>query len=359
MSVLKLSRVTVAFAFVAGRRQGRRILALTSLASSFLGLAVASETGLQSLSLPVACEPGVTCTIQNLFDHDRAPEFRDYACGQLGYDGHDGTDIRVPNLAVMRLGVEVVAAASGVVRAVRDEMPDVSVRDTGKDAVRGREAGNAVALRHGPDWETQYSHLMHGSVRVRPGDEVQAGEVLGLIGLSGNTEFPHLHFEVRYRGEPVDPFVGLAGSSGCEPGSGQLWQPAVLEALRYKPTGLLQAGFATAVPDRETVENGRVLSSPVPAQFEALLFWVEIFGARQGDRESIRLRAPDGNVVAEKEATIAGRKARWLSYVGRRRDETWPPGTYTALYRLTRGEVGVDQTVIEVQRSIEVKAAPS
>jgi hypothetical protein len=331
--------------------------ALAMAAFCAFGPLIAAES--PKLSFPVKCEIGLNCSIQNYFDRVSGPGFRDYACGFLSYDGHDGTDIRVPNLAVMRRGINVVAAAPGQVRAIRDAMPDVNVRDTGVDAVRGREAGNAVALRHGADWETQYSHLMRGSIRVRAGDVVEAGEVLGLIGLSGNTEFPHLHFEVRYRGEPVDPFVGLARPSDCGAGPGQLWEEAALEALRYTPTGLLQAGFATSVPDRESVENGRALSSPVSAEAEALLFWVEIFGAQQGDREFIRLRAPDGTVVAEKEATLAGNKARWLSYVGRRRDEPWPPGTYTALYRLTRAEVDVDQTVIEVQRSIEVKAAPS
>ncbi|MEL6588115.1 MAG: M23 family metallopeptidase [Pseudomonadota bacterium] len=139
----------------------------------------------------------------------------------------------------MRVGVAVLAAAGGVVEAVRDGMADVSVRDIGFDAVAGREAGNGVVIRHNQDCVTQYSHLKKGSVQVRPGDRVARGAVIGSIGLSGRTEFPHVEFTVRHRGEPVDPFVGIpvgvsiedAPSSatkkrGCEGRRAPLWTPA-------------------------------------------------------------------------------------------------------------------------------------
>ena len=51
------------------------------------------------LELPVACEIGKVCNIQNYFDHDPGPARMDYACGRLGYDGHDGTDIRLPDMS--------------------------------------------------------------------------------------------------------------------------------------------------------------------------------------------------------------------------------------------------------------------
>jgi hypothetical protein len=255
----------------------------------------------------------------------------------------------------MRRGVAVVAAAAGRVRAIRDEMPDVNVRDIGRDAIRKREAGNAVVLQHGDDWETQYSHLRRGSVAVRPGDVVEAGDVLGLIGLSGNTEFPHLHFEVRYQGRPVDPFVGQSGSSDCDAGEGQLWQSQALEALRYRPTGLLQAGFASSVPDRRAVEAGNASSRQLAIDADALLFWVELFGAQKGDRESIEVFAPDGELIASRSATIQRHKARWFSYAGRkRRGDAWPSGRYRANYRLLRSEGGDARPVIDIERTILV-----
>ena len=134
-------------------------------------------------ALPIDCVPGASCFVQNYVDHDPSPAWRDYACGARTYDGHDGTDFRVPSMAAVRAGVAVLAAADGVVAGVRDGMPDVSIRETGKEAVKDRECGNGLVLRHADGWETQYCHLAQGSVAVRRGQTVRAGERLGLVGL--------------------------------------------------------------------------------------------------------------------------------------------------------------------------------
>src|SRR4051794_27387255 len=170
-------------------------IACLAVLAAWSGIAPAAP----SLALPIACEMGKSCVLQNYVDHDPGPGSRDYRCGHLTYDSHKGTDIRVIDLPAFRRGVPVLAAAAGRVRAVRDGMPDVSVRDPSAAPVAGREAGNSVVIEHGEGWETQYAHLRKGSVAVRPGDRVEGGQPLGMTGLSGNTEFPHLHFEVRRR----------------------------------------------------------------------------------------------------------------------------------------------------------------
>src|SRR4051812_32631471 len=91
----------------------------------FAAPSAAQESG-PGFSFPVDCEIGRTCMVQNYFDHDPKSGVVDYMCGFLTYDGHDGTDIRVPNLTAMKKGVNVVAAADGKVRAIRDEMEDVN-----------------------------------------------------------------------------------------------------------------------------------------------------------------------------------------------------------------------------------------
>lgn len=319
----------------------------------FLLCGVASAGGLK-LQVPLRCGPTLDCSIQNFYDHDPGPGFRDYACGHLGYDGHDGTDIRLPNLAVMRSGVPVLAAAAGTVRGIRDGMPDVSFRDGGVASIRGREAGNAVALRHGGDWETQYSHLRMGSVRVRPGDMVNAGDILGFVGLSGKTEFPHLHFEVRHRGIPVDPFVGLRRDKDCGIGVDPLWDGGALRIFDYRPTGLLQAGFSTTAPDLSVVEAGDAAGS-LRANAAALLFWVEVFGVHKDDRETLWITGPDDRVLAKRTSTISGNKARWLSYAGRKlRDGSWPSGIYRGAYRLERDTTHGKETILDLSRAIFV-----
>ena len=67
--------------------------------------------------------------------------------------------------------------------------------------------GLVVGLEHGRDWHTLYAHLR--TVHVRVGDRVRAGAAIGEVGSTGRSTGPHLHFEVRYRGFPVDPIPYL------------------------------------------------------------------------------------------------------------------------------------------------------
>ena len=159
------------------------------------------------LAWPVACALGETCHIQNAVDHDPGPGARDALCGPMTYDGHDGTDIALPTLADQAAGVEVRAAAGGVVRGIRDGMADALQGQPGAPDVAGRECGNGVAIAHPGGWETQYCHMARGSIAVAEGQAVTERTVLGRVGLSGQTEFPHLHLTLRRDGIAVDPFA--------------------------------------------------------------------------------------------------------------------------------------------------------
>ncbi len=63
--------------------------------------------------------------------------------------------------------------------------------------------GNLVVLRHANGLETFYAHL--SEAKVRSGDWVSAGDIIGLGGSTGRSTGPHLHFETRYRGAAFDP----------------------------------------------------------------------------------------------------------------------------------------------------------
>jgi murein DD-endopeptidase MepM/ murein hydrolase activator NlpD len=67
----------------------------------------------------------------------------------LFYDGHDGTDFRTRAMTNMRTGVEVLAAAPGVVMGTHNMMEDVLVGDIGCDSLEGRDASNGVRIDHG------------------------------------------------------------------------------------------------------------------------------------------------------------------------------------------------------------------
>jgi len=63
--------------------------------------------------------------------------------------------------------------------------------------------GNLVTLRHDNGFETRYAHL--SAVGVSVGDLVEAGQELGKVGTTGYSTGPHLHFEIRHDGKPIDP----------------------------------------------------------------------------------------------------------------------------------------------------------
>jgi hypothetical protein len=293
------------------------------------------------LGLPIRCEPGRDCFIQNYFDHDPGAGWRDYACGRLSYDGHHGTDFRLLDLPQMEAGVPVVAAADGRVVAVRDGEPDEPASRRGKQAIDGRDAGNGVRVNHGESWETQYSHMRKGSVRVVPGQAVRAGDILGLVGLSGNTEFPHVDLEVRKDGKAVDPFMPEAGGE-CGSIDNTLWSKDALAALTYIPTGLLIAGFSTTVPTREKAEAGGYSPPVLSESAEAIVFWAELFGLRAGDRLVTELRGPSNEILVQSESHAPSDKAIWFIIAGKNRTTgNWPKGSYRARILIERAGVSV------------------
>ena len=281
------------------------------------------------LAFPVDCTLGQDCIIQNYVDVDPGSGWHDYQCGFLSYDGHKGTDIRIRDLRAMDAGVAVLAAADGVVRGTRNDMEDREP-DTTYEAYlekhSGKECGNGVVLVHGGGFQTQYCHLMKGSVAVKKGDRVRQGDVLGTIGLSGKTQFPHLHISVRRGKEVVDPFKGVCGAS-----SSYLW----MDDIGYTDTQLLKFGFADGSQTLDSIEQGVAPHSGEDSP--ALVFWVNVVGIREGDIQEVTISGPDGNLLVSNSQIIEKSKVNWLSYVGKKRPQGgWPRGIYTAVYYLQR-----------------------
>ena len=325
-------------------------LALSVVLASW-GCPAARPAAALELGLPIACEPGRDCWIPRYVDLDPGPGFRDFMCGDLGADAHSGIDFAIPDLAAMRAGVPVLAAAAGRVRNVRDGMEDVSVDRIGMAAVEGRNCGNGVVVAHGDGWETQYCHLRRGSVTVRPGQEVQAGQELGLVGMSGEASFPHVHLSVRQGDRQVDPFRGTGGGPDCGPGSAPLWTQAALAQLAYAPLLLTGSGLAGEPPRWEDVQEGRHAAA-LRRDAPALILWVEGMALRAGDRLRYRISAPDGSTVLDDERTEAKAQARFFRYVGRKRpDGGWPSGTWQGEVTLSR-----DGTPpVSLRRTIEIE----
>lgn len=303
---------------------------------AILSLALALPAGAFDLQQPVDCTLGDDCYIQQYFDHDPGAGVADFTCGPLSYDGHDGTDFALPTRAAMEEGVSVLAAAPGKVVATRDGEADFA------PVIPGRECGNGVLIDHGQGWQTQYCHLKQGSLLVQNGETVETGTPLGLVGQSGMAEFPHVHLSVRWNGIEVDPFAPNA--TACGAAGDDLWA----EDLATGPGGILDIGITTEIPAYDAIKAG--LASPdLPATAPALVIWAFTFGPRAGDKLTLSITGPDGEVIAES-LPFEKTQAQAFRAIGRKlKTERWPPGSYEGTASMLRDGALLDQRRITVR----------
>lgn len=294
-----------------------------------------TQTAAPRLAFPLTCEIGRTCEVQHHVDRGPGPATRDYRCGLKTYDGHTGTDIRLLDMPAMRRGVTVLAAAPGKVLKTRDGVPDHAIGDP-VDPKDPQGLGNAVIVDIGGGWQVTYAHLARGSVTVKPGDAVARGQAVGRVGLSGLTEFPHLHIEVRRNGKVVDPFAPDMAAAGCGAQAG-LWTPEALAAMPYRAGAVLNVGFTEVQPNLPNVENGAV--RPAGPASPWLIAYVRSIALLPGDVTELILKDPKGAVLSEGRGDPLVRwRAQDLRFVGKRRPAGgWPPGVYSAEFRVLRG----------------------
>jgi len=146
-------------------------------------------------------------------DHDPAypDQLLDYNCGGRTYDlssgyNHAGTDIAPWPFAWNKMDnskVQVVAAANGVIVYKQDGHYD-------RNCGFGDATWNAVYVWHGDGSIAWYGHLKNGTVTPKGiGSTVVTGEYLGVVGSSGNSTGPHLHFELHdLANNLIDPYHG-------------------------------------------------------------------------------------------------------------------------------------------------------
>src|SRR3954451_6925075 len=104
---------------------------------------------------------------------------------------HSGMDLAVP------YGTPIMAAACGVVTTVEAESG----------------YGNIVCVRHSASLTTCYAHMSRFASHV--GQHVHQGQVIGYVGCTGSCTGPHVHFETRVNGQPVDPAPYLSGAKSA------------------------------------------------------------------------------------------------------------------------------------------------
>jgi biotin carboxyl carrier protein len=102
-------------------------------------------------------------------------------------------------------GNDALAVANGIVVAVKDSIPEnvPGVSSRAVPITLETVGGNHVIIDIGGGYYAFYAHLRPGSLRVKVGDRVKRGQVVGLVGNSGNSTEPHLHFHVSDANSPL------------------------------------------------------------------------------------------------------------------------------------------------------------
>lgn len=293
----------------------RRLPILVLLPAAFAACRDSTGTPAEALAF-TAPLPGVP--MEDVFygaylDHEPGAGARDHHCGHKSYDGHTGVDVLLRNFRVQDAGVPVVAAADGVVASVSDGAGD---RNTSWDA--GGGFGNFVVLSHAGGLVSIYAHLRRGSVAVAAGERVERGAVLGLVGSSGRSNWPHLHFEVRQEGAALDPFAGPCGPPRS------LWaaQLPYQDGFVVADAGLTDQPASLAA----LLERPPTLAA-VPAGASEVVFWLQLANQRAALMR-YELRAPDGALAQEVSRSVAATFSMRFLAVSLSVDAGAPPGAW-------------------------------
>eukprot|EP01064_Diplonema_japonicum_P020315 TRINITY_DN2955_c1_g1_i1.p1 TRINITY_DN2955_c1_g1~~TRINITY_DN2955_c1_g1_i1.p1 ORF type:complete len:593 (+),score=37.58 TRINITY_DN2955_c1_g1_i1:44-1780(+) len=199
----------------------------------------------------------------NYVDLDRdGNELRDYT-GRTGgtartYDQHRGLDTGIANFRRMDNGqAKIRAAAGGTVTTVVENQPDRnSVWCPNLDPA-DVPSWNVVVITATNGWRVIYGHLKRNSATVSVGDNVSPGQIIGVVGSSGCSTDPHLHFEVR---DCSNNFIETHSSGWFVP---DMWNPS---PPSYNPTSnvmdlMLKSGDFSSTTLRDPPNDVKVMST--------------------------------------------------------------------------------------------------
>jgi hypothetical protein len=248
--------------------------------------------------------------IRNFVDQDTtADSTRDWNCGQITYDGHKGVDIRPYPYMFYKMDnnqVEVVAAAPGTIVSKADGNVDRNCLGFNGPPL----PANFIVIRHQDGSTARYFHLKKNSVTSKViGQTVVAGEYLGVVGSSGISTNPHLHFEVlktSSTSQYVDPFGGSCNAAN----DSSLW----INQLPYIDPGIMKVSVHSIspvfppCPETETPNEDSCYWGGDTAKF-----YIFVRYPRNATTAAMRILRPDGSVYASWTRTFTSNAllSRW------------------------------------------------
>ena len=236
-------------------------------------------------------------TVSSYMDHDTSfpNHFLDYNCGELTYDtedgyNHQGTDFLLWPFPWYKMDndlVEVVAAAPGIILYKQDGNYDRNC--DGEDL-----PWNAICIQHSNGYVSWYGHLKNGSLTEKTvGEEVEAGEYLGIVGSSGISFQPHLHFEVHDENDNiVDPYQGECNPTIEE----SLW----LDQKPYLDAGINKISTNSTLPifpdcpQQETLNESQTFSGN-----DTIFLLLYFRNLPTGDNVNITITRPDNSIHSQ------------------------------------------------------------
>jgi hypothetical protein len=124
---------------------------------------------------------------------------------KVGNDNRTFTGDQLKNESYHAEGLDALAVANGTVVAVKDSIPEnvPGINSRAVPITLETVGGNHVIIDIGGGNYAFYAHLKPGSIRVKKGQQVKRGDVVGLVGNTGNSTEPHLHFHISDGNSPL------------------------------------------------------------------------------------------------------------------------------------------------------------
>ena len=274
----------------------------------------------QNFNPPIEGKYGKDYIIVNYIDWG-SNQITDFHKGTKTYAGHKGTDFSLSGFPQMDKGVYVTAVDSGIVTFVHDGEYD---RNTDGNTSLG--FGNYIAIKHPNKLYSYYAHLKKNSLLVTVGDKVAPGQHLALVGSSGNSTDPHLHFELWYDSlYLVEPFAASCGSDNS------FWK----EAIPYDTTfHVWESGLTDFIPSTNDLRNRPKAKDKFNNQDSIITFWALQYGIKEGDSTKIEWLTPNGSLWFEYSYTY--KKDWWYyyynSFIYSPSTDVWGQWTYNYYY---------------------------
>ena len=294
-------------------------------------LAIPAKANAIELLFPVACHLMTDCWITDHVDLDQGlSRSEDYMCGDKASDNNKSTHISLANRKAASNIFPVMASANGTVIKAQNV---------------GGFCGEHVVIQHDDHWETSYCHLKEASVKIRKGQTVARGDVIGEIGLSGLTEWPHLSFAVTRNGMVFDPFSGRSTLEGCHTKSQPLWEGGFNPP--YEPAHVTDIGFTVGrVAERDIALGNMPDIDRIDVKTPQLSVWAMLMNIKRNDQITMILENPDEKVINKIQISVEDDKNIFpIYFVTRRKDFLWPSGYYKGSVTITRDLNGSDITV--------------